>query len=108
MIGNRVSKWVHHLFVLISARPDLYRCLIETCEKDFIICIAEIFVNVGNLTISLEDTDIAFLRRNVKRVEKLGSITEGGQRAARDTIIKHRFLVQRGITAALRALEYTV
>ena len=107
MSDNRVAKWIHHLCVLSSASPDLFRCLIETCHKDLLVCIAEIFTNIGNLTISLEDTDIAFLRKNVNRVEELGNVLGAGQRTARDIIIQRRFLVQRGIQAALRALEYT-
>ena len=105
MTSDRVSKWVHYLNVLSSARTDLYHCIIETCDKDLLICVAEIFVNIGNLTISLDDKDIAFLRGNLKKVEALGSIVRGGQRAARDTLIRNRSVVQRGVAAALSALQ---
>ena len=105
MEGSRVQNWIHHLHVLASARPTTFSCIISECDKDLLVAIAEIFVNIGNLTFEISDIDLRVFERHIDSVEELGGlITKTRLNPSRDIVEENRPIVQRGIKAALLVL----
>lgn len=106
-MSDRVNIWWHHLWVLGSSEQQLFDCLIWYENKEFIVCLGEIFLNLGNLSFQVPESDLEYFRKNIKHIEILSGIGRGARgdlRKERGVIRAHPRLVKRGVKVTLAYL----
>ena len=106
--SSRVLKWKHHLHVLSSASRDVFEVIVEEADRELLTAIAELFLNIVNLTVSLPEKDLPFFQKRVSDAETLSQLPDFSRTAAREIVLESRSLVQRGILALLPHFEENV
>lgn len=107
-MSERIVKYWHHLKVLQETQSSkLFDCIVWYSDREIVLCIKEIFLNLGNLVLDIGDKDQRFLETNVSGVEELTRLGELSVEEDRRLISSHITLVQKGLAIALTSLKKT-
>lgn len=107
-MSERILNYWHHLKVLEKAETSkLFDSILYYSDRELVLCIKEIFINLGNLNLEISDKDLSFLKRNIDGVSALTQL--GGTKTSleddRGLILSHSLLVKKGLGIALQSLR---
>ena len=113
IMSVRIKRNWHILSVLADSNNKLFDCIITHCDKEVIISIAEIFINLADKTISLSKGDLAWIESESESVEDLCLVgasrgeSQTKQEEEEDILLlrAHVSIVQIGLSIALKTLN---
>lgn len=103
-MSDRINRWLDYLSVLSSCQRLVFDSVVGNSDKELLICVAECFVNIGNLRVGLAEEEVGFFQERILAVEELCELGRGEAEEERRTLRRHFHLVQRGLRAVLASL----
>lgn len=102
-MSDLIKNHWYQLHTLIAESSPVYTALILNSDKELIICLGEIFVNIGNLTIPLEEEEADYFSDRLSVVEQLMRVS--GSRRDRRFLLRHETLVRHALRTVLNHLN---